>query len=81
MKGKMKFGLGVSKRENAGYQHFLLFPPCSQKAFLAGSLKVGIVWKRVKRWFCGKAATALERRLCGSVVKETQRKHPSCFPP
>ena len=45
---KLKFALGmvkniVEKGENAGYQHFLLFPQCFQKAFLFGSLKVGIV--------------------------------------
>ena len=33
----------VGKRENAGYQHFLLFP-CFQKASSSGSSKVGIVW-------------------------------------
>ena len=30
----------VGKEENAGYQHFLLFPPCFQKAFSSGWLKV-----------------------------------------
>ena len=34
----------VGKGENAGYQHFLLFPQCFQKASCPGSLKVGIVW-------------------------------------
>ena len=34
----------VGKEENAGYQHFLVFPQCVQKAFSLGSLKVGIVW-------------------------------------
>ena len=34
----------VGKGENAGYQHFLLFPQCFPKAFLSGSLKVWIVW-------------------------------------
>ena len=34
----------VGKGENAGYQHFLLFPQCCQKRSLLGSLKVGIVW-------------------------------------
>ena len=34
----------VGKGENAGYQHFLLFPQCFQKVSLSGSLKVGIVW-------------------------------------
>ena len=38
----------VGKGENAGYQHFLLFPQCFQKVSLSGLLKVGIVWKRVK---------------------------------
>ena len=34
----------VRKGENAGYQHFLLFPQCFQKASFPGSLKVGILW-------------------------------------
>ena len=34
----------VGKGENAGYQHFLLFLQCFQKASYKGSLKVGIVW-------------------------------------
>ena len=33
----------VGKGENAGYQHFLLFPQCSQKPSFSGSLKVGLV--------------------------------------
>ena len=37
----------VGKEENAGYQHFLLFPHCFQKAISVGSLEVGIVWERV----------------------------------
>ena len=34
----------VEKGENAGYQHFLLFLQCFQKASLPGSLEGGIVW-------------------------------------
>ena len=34
----------VGKGENAGYQDFLLFPQCFQRAFYLGSLKVGIMW-------------------------------------
>ena len=34
----------VWKGENAGYQHFLLFPTCFHMASYKGSLKVGIVW-------------------------------------
>ena len=34
----------VRKGENAGYQHFLLFSQCFQKASFSGSLKVKIVW-------------------------------------
>ena len=50
---KIKFDTGrveniVSKGENAGYQHFLLFPQCFQKASFSGLLKVGIEWQRVK---------------------------------
>ena len=38
---KLKFGLGrveniVGKGENAGYQHFLLFPQCFQKTTFSG---------------------------------------------
>ena len=45
---KLKFVLEkkeniVGKGENAGYQHFLLFPQCFQKDSILGSLKVGIV--------------------------------------
>ena len=32
------------KRENAGNQHFLLFPQCLQKVSFVGSLEVGIAW-------------------------------------
>ena len=44
-----KFVLGkvensVEKGENAGYQHFLLFPHCFHKPALSGLLKVRIVW-------------------------------------
>ena len=33
----------AGKEENAGYQHFLLFPQCFPNANISGSLKVGIV--------------------------------------
>ena len=39
----------VGKGENAGYQHFLLFPQCFQKTSpCAGLLKVRTVWESVK---------------------------------
>ena len=34
----------VGKGENAGHQHFLLFPQCFQNLSFSGSLNVGIVW-------------------------------------
>ena len=34
----------VGKEENAGYQHFLLFPQRFQNFRYLGSLYVGIVW-------------------------------------
>ena len=37
----------VGKGENAGYQHFLLFLQCFQKATFSGWLKFRIVWQRV----------------------------------
>ena len=45
--------LRKSAFENAGNQNFLLFPQCFQKAALSGSLKVVIVWLRVKRLLLG----------------------------
>ena len=49
MTQKLKFVLGnventVGKGENAGYQHFLLFPQCFLKFSFPEVLKVGIVW-------------------------------------
>ena len=46
---KQKFFLGwveniAGKGENAGYQHFLLFPQCFQKVSYTGWLKVRIGW-------------------------------------
>ena len=38
----------MGKGENAGYQHFLLFPQCFQKFFVSRSLELGIVWYRIK---------------------------------
>ena len=37
----------VGKGENAGYQHFLLFPQCFQKASYPDRSKGVIVWERV----------------------------------
>ena len=34
----------VGKGENAGYQHFLLFPQCFRTAFYKRSLNVRILW-------------------------------------
>ena len=50
---KLKFVLRreeniMGKGENAGNQHFLLFPQCFQNASFSGSWKPGIVWERVK---------------------------------
>ena len=38
----------MGKGENAGYQHFLLFPQCLQKASYKELLENVIVWLRVK---------------------------------
>ena len=37
----------VGKGENAGNQHFLLFPQCFQKATFSGSLKFGLCGKEI----------------------------------
>ena len=49
---KQNFFLGcveniAGKRENGGYQQFLLFPQCFKKASCSGLLKVRTVWLRV----------------------------------
>ena len=51
---KLKFVLEkveniLGKGENAGYQHFLLFPQCFQKPTFPEMLKVGVMWLRVER--------------------------------
>ena len=38
----------VGKGENAGYQHFLLFPQCFQTGLYPGSFKAGFVWYGVE---------------------------------
>ena len=50
---KLKFLLNmieniVGKGENAGYQHFLLFPQCFLHSSLSASLRVEIRWSQVK---------------------------------
>ena len=40
----VKSGKHVGKGENAGYQHFHLFPQRFLKASFSGASKVGIVW-------------------------------------
>ena len=34
----------VGNRENAGYQHFLLFRQCFKKYISVGLIKIGIAW-------------------------------------
>ena len=41
----------MGNRENAGNQYFLLFPKCFTMPSFLKSLKVGIVWGRVKQCF------------------------------
>ena len=48
----LKFGLGrvetiVGKGQNAGYQHFFLFPLCFQKPSVSGSSNVGMCGKEL----------------------------------
>ena len=63
MTEKLKFVFGrveniAGKGENAGYQHFLLFAQCFQKASFSGSLKVGMKKNEKDITHCGK------KRLC-----------------
>ena len=54
----------LGKGENAGIQHFLLFPQCFQKAFTSRSLKVGIMWRRIEL-----------NIICMCVSKESLPEH------
>ena len=66
----------VGKGENAGNQHFLLFPQCFQKISVLGSLKVGIVWCRVKRVFLAKGDILYIGVTAGTYsTKKIMRKH------
>ena len=40
----------VGKRENASYQHFLLFPQCFQKVSFPEASNGVIVWERVNSY-------------------------------
>ena len=61
----------VGKGENAGYQHFLLFPQCFQKASFPEASKGVIVWEWVNR-----LTSALMPYKCKIVVfgKESKQK-------
>ena len=53
MSQKLKFALGrleniMGKEENAGYQHFLLFPQCFQRASYSRLLNSGLCDKGFK---------------------------------
>ena len=39
----------AGKRENAGHQHFLLFPQCFQKVSVSGSVKSGLCGKGLRK--------------------------------
>ena len=53
----------VGKGENAGYQHFLLFPQCFQKASFPEASKGVIVWEWVKYNSCLSSAGPKGRDL------------------
>ena len=68
MNGKLKLVLEkvenmVGKGENAGYQHFLLFPQCFQKPYLSGHKKTGIVRQRINTIHKPVAAVVLNTDL------------------
>ena len=78
----------LGTEENAGYQHFLLFPKCFQKLYSSGSLKVEIVLERVnplpnKSLFLHVCNTYLLETLGkGEVARNEQfLLFPQCFLP
>ena len=50
----------VGKEENAGYQHFLLFPQCFQKDFSLRLSKVVIAWLKELKPIKTKPSSLLE---------------------
>ena len=59
-----RIGNIVGKGENAGYQHFLLFPQCFENASFPDASKVVIVWEWVSlRPICKNYANR-ERATC-----------------
>ena len=69
MMEKRKFVLGkeeniVGKGENAGYQHFLIFPQYFQKAPLSRSLKFGTVGYRVDFLPNNKISVRMKFKAC-----------------
>ena len=65
---QFKFHMGrleniAGKGENAGYQYFLLFPQCFQKASFSGSLKVVKSWDCVEKSYEIKSLSALQNSM------------------
>ena len=54
----------VGKGENAGYQHFLLFPQCLEKASFPESSKGVFVWE----WF-----QHIKVAICGRKIQNTKQ--------
>ena len=79
MTEKLKFVLRrveniVVKGENTGYQHFLLFPQCFQRASFSGSLKSGLCGKglnvfRASELRCARANDARFQRNGAQLFK------------
>ena len=75
----------VGKGENAGYQHFLLFPKCFPKLSVSGSLKLWSVWYRINplphmpilRYFNSAASKDMMSKLWknGDTIIWFSRKH------
>ena len=63
----------VGKGENAGYQHFLRYPQCFQKACFSGASKGVTVWEWVKFGICVRVENIVrkeehicQRKICPS---------------
>ena len=66
----------VEKGENAGYQHFLLFPQCLQKVSFPEASKGVIVWLWIKITDC------IENIVEKGEIAHFEKFHlfPQCFP-
>ena len=69
----------VGKGENVGYQHFLLFPQCFEKASFSDTSKCVIVWEWVKGGSFCRQKTDIQTDKC-LTNRQTNRQGKNYMP-